>query len=347
MNNKEQKKFMKMAINLAKKSDEKILPNPKVGAVIVKNNKVIGQGYHQIYGEAHAEINALKSCKVSTKGASLFVNLEPCSSFGQTPPCTQTIIESGIKNVFIGCLDLNPKHHGKSIELLQQNNITVKYNILAQKCYDLNKGFFKSILTNTPYVLLKMAMSLDGKIADFQGKSQWISGKKSRKIVQDLRKQSQAIMVAGETIRLDNPSLDIKNTPHKNLKKFVLSRNLKNTENFKVFSDKNTKICQINNKKDWKTLLKSMNDDGIQTLMLEGGGQLANNALFHKIVDEIQLFIAPKLILGGKSRPITNGKEHLHLKECLRIKKLKTTYSGSDILIKAQISKFASYPYKK
>lgn len=199
--------WMNRALELAKGGRGKVSPNPMVGAVIVKNGKCIGEGYHKLYGGAHAEVCALDACKEDPKGATIYVTLEPCCHFGKTPPCTQAIIQAGIKRVVVGACDPNPLVSGKGIEALRTTGITVDVGILEEDCIKLNHVFFHYIQTKTPYVILKAAMSLDGKIATKTGESKWITGELAREHGHSVRGNVKAIMVGIGTVLADDPML--------------------------------------------------------------------------------------------------------------------------------------------
>lgn len=198
---------MELAIELAKKGEGKVNPNPMVGALIVKKGTIIEEGYHEKYGEGHAEVNAFKSLKEDPSGATMYVTLEPCSHYGKTPPCVDKIIQSKIKRVLIGMIDPNPLVAGNRVDKLKRAGIEVKVSVLEDKCKKLNEIFIKYILTKKPYVVLKTAMSLDGKIATRNGESKWISSEKSRLKVHNLRNKFSAIMVGVNTVIKDNSEL--------------------------------------------------------------------------------------------------------------------------------------------
>ena len=199
--------LMQQAIALAKKGKGHVNPNPLVGAVLVKDGTIIGKGYHEQYGQLHAERNALKDCKVSPEGAVLYVTLEPCNHHGKTPPCTEAIIENGIAKVVIGTLDPNPQMAVKSVKILQEHGIEVVVGMLEEECKDLIRVFRKYITTGRPYVLMKYAMTMDGKIATYTGASKWITGEKARACVQETRNEFSGIMVGVNTVLKDDPSL--------------------------------------------------------------------------------------------------------------------------------------------
>ena len=201
---------MKRAIELARKGGGAVLPNPLVGAVIVKDGRIIGEGYHKLYGELHAERNALSSCTESPEGATIYVTLEPCSHQGKQPPCTDALIGSGIKRVVIGSVDPNPLSAGKGIEILKQHGIEVEQGLMEKECSEMNKAFFKYITTNIPFVTMKYAMTLDGKIATHTGKSKWITSDKAREYVHKMRSEHMAIMTGVGTVLTDDPMLNVR-----------------------------------------------------------------------------------------------------------------------------------------
>ena len=205
-----EKKYMERAIELAQKGKGWTSPNPMVGAVIVKNGIIIGEGYHEKYGELHAERNAIASLKESAEGAELYVTLEPCCHYGKTPPCTEAIIEQGIKKVIIGSKDPNPLVSGKGVEILKRAGRVVVENFMEKECDNINPVFFHYIKTKMPYVTIKYAMTADGKIATRTGKSKWITGNEARKKVQEYRHQNMAIMVGIGTVLADDPMLNVR-----------------------------------------------------------------------------------------------------------------------------------------
>ncbi|MFH0731324.1 MAG: bifunctional diaminohydroxyphosphoribosylaminopyrimidine deaminase/5-amino-6-(5-phosphoribosylamino)uracil reductase RibD [Candidatus Omnitrophota bacterium] len=203
-------KYMQKALQLAKRGKGRTFPNPLVGCVIVKNNKIVGEGFHKRFGAAHAEVNALKAAGEKAKGASLYVNLEPCAHFGKTPPCADAIIKSQVKEVIIGMKDPNPINNGKGIKKLRSAGIKVKADICREEAEELNAPFIKLIKTGSPFVTLKMAQSLDGKIATATGDSKWISSEESRKFVHGLRQRADAVMVGVGTVVADDPLLNVR-----------------------------------------------------------------------------------------------------------------------------------------
>ena len=205
-----EEKYMRRAIELAKKGSGHVNPNPLVGAVIVKDGEIIGEGYHECYGQLHAERNAIASLTESAEGATIYVTLEPCCHYGKTPPCTEAIIEQKIKRVVIGSRDPNPKVSGKGIKMLQEAGIEVIEDFMREECDRLNPVFFHYITTKTPYVVMKYAMTLDGKIATKTGASKWITGEPARQEVQHMRHRYMGIMAGIGTVLADDPMLNVR-----------------------------------------------------------------------------------------------------------------------------------------
>ena len=324
-------KYMNLAIELAKNGIGYVNPNPLVGSVIVKDGFVIGEGYHERYGELHAERNALKSCIISPNGATIYVTLEPCCHHGKTPPCTEAIIESGISRVVIGCLDPNPIMSGKSVELLRKHNIEVEVGILEDDCKSLIKVFSKFITTKKPYVMMKYAMTMDGKIATYTNKSKWISSEASRLNVQKTRHEYSAIMVGVNTIIYDNPLLTCRLENGKNPIRIICDTNLRTPLDSNIITTSNTiktiiatssndeakkafyrkKGCVIItiNKKDnyidLQELIRILGDMNIDSILLEGGSTLNYSALNSQIVDSVQAYISPKIFGGTGKSPVS------------------------------------------
>ena len=337
--------FMATALNEAVKAFGLTTPNPLVGACIVKDGVIIGKGYHQKAGGPHAEVEALANCKTDTNGATAYVTLEPCSTTGRTGPCTDALIKAGIQKVIIGTLDPNPDHAGKAVSILKEKGIEVEHGVLAQQCYSLNLPFNKWITSGKPLVTLKMAMTLDGKIATKNGISQWITGPESREVVQELRKRCQAIMVGGETVKLDNPSLEVKNDSWLNQpQRYIWSSQKEFDKNLKVMQGTQAQIVKPQNKEEWESLLNELGKNNVVNLLLEGGGELAANAIASEIVDEIYFFIAPKFMLGKESRPVTAGLSPENLDKTWNLKEKQLQLYGNDILIKGWLSDIYQLP---
>ncbi|MFA6979971.1 MAG: bifunctional diaminohydroxyphosphoribosylaminopyrimidine deaminase/5-amino-6-(5-phosphoribosylamino)uracil reductase RibD [Ignavibacteriaceae bacterium] len=318
--------YIKLTLEIAKKGIGFVSPNPLVGAVLVKEGKIIGAGYHQKYGEAHAEVNAINSASESVEGATLFVNLEPCSHFGKTPPCVDALLESKIKKVVIGTLDMNPIVCGNGIQKLKDNGVEVKVGILENECVELNKFFFKNVTKKTPYVTLKSAITIDGKIADASFQSKWITSTASRKQVHKLRNEYDAVLIGANTVNKDDPQLTVRLVEGRNPKRIILDPNLKSCIDRKIFhSEKNVLLVTSVEKKNspkvkalqelgvkilfartdeqkqfrLKTVLKKIGDENITSILVEGGAKVYNSFIKENLFDEMQIFIAPKLLGSG------------------------------------------------
>ncbi|MBN2281682.1 MAG: bifunctional diaminohydroxyphosphoribosylaminopyrimidine deaminase/5-amino-6-(5-phosphoribosylamino)uracil reductase RibD [Candidatus Marinimicrobia bacterium] len=320
-------KFMARAIELAQEGRGFTSPNPVVGAVVVKDDKVISEAYHEKFGELHAEALALKKAGPAARDATLYVTLEPCSHQGKTPPCTEAIIQAGIQKVFIGTRDPNPLVNGKGVTQLLEAGLDVFTGLLETECLELNRGFFKHIRSKRPWVTLKLALSTDGYIADSQGKSQWITGQEAREFVHQQRKQYDAIMVGVGTAMKDDPSLLPKDTSGYIPNRIIIDEALTIPYRLKVVNDdyrnktivvassheKEKKREELQKRKlkvvqteaddfGWVNLDKALEQlakEGITSIYCEGGGQLAGSLVQAGLVDELQIFIAPKILGEG------------------------------------------------
>ncbi|WDE98671.1 bifunctional diaminohydroxyphosphoribosylaminopyrimidine deaminase/5-amino-6-(5-phosphoribosylamino)uracil reductase RibD [Lentisphaera profundi] len=335
-------KWMQRAIDNALKAWGHTSPNPHVGAVIVKDDQVIADGWHKKAGTHHAEKDAITNAREAGKaddlvGATIYVTLEPCCTYGRTEPCTEWIIESGISKVIYGCTDTNPEHAGRGFNYLLQAGVQVEGPILEEKCLWINRFFFKWINDNKPYVILKMAQTLDGKIATESGQSQWITGPEARHQVQQLRQGCDAIMVGGETLRQDNPSLNVREIDHpRHPQRFIWSRK-EFTGDYKAFTQAGgATFCHAQNKSEWQDFLTQLGTNEVSSLLLEGGGWLASSALKAQIVDEIQFFVAPKILGGEASRTSVSGLNPLSLNEAIDLEFLETKTCGKDLLFIAR-----------
>ncbi len=326
---------MQQAIDLAKRAYGRTSPNPMVGAVVVKNGEVVGEGWHHKAGEAHAEPNAIADAGNLCAGADIYVTLEPCCTFGRTPPCTESIKSAGIKRVFIGCLDPNPDHAGKAVKILEDAGISVEYGILEEACCELNESFFYWITTGKPMVYLKMAMTLDGKIATKSGQSQWITGPVAREYVQELRQLCDAIMVGGETVRQDNPSLTVR-SPEKwpcQPQPVVFTRSTDFDRTLKIFHNHEPIFFSPETDEEWEHFLIDLGKRGITNLLVEGGGELAAEVISRKVADKVFFIIAPKILGGKESRPVVAGKSPVMLAEAIDLQRVKSQSLGNDFLI--------------
>jgi len=274
--------FMQKAVDLALKGYGQTSPNPLVGAVVVKNGKILSEGFHRGAGYPHAEVVAIRNAGNSVRGADLYVTLEPCCHFGRTPPCTELIKNSEIRRVFYGMKDPNPAVNGKGIRKLKSTGISVIGGILKKQCEDLNRPFIKWMRTGFPYVTLKIALTLDGKLADASGRSKWISNELSREYVHMLRAGSDAVMVGHGTYKADKPRLNVR----------LRGYNGKQPLPMVVRSVRGKKM-------DMKALLREIGNSGLQSVLVEGGSKLHSELIKRGLVDRFVIFIAPKMF-GGK-----------------------------------------------
>ncbi len=346
---------------LAHKGAGHVSPNPMVGAIIVKNGKVIGKGYHQKFGGPHAEVHAIANATESVEGATVYVNLEPCNYFGKTPPCTELLIKHKVARVVVGMKDPNPKVRGKGIRQLRKAGIEVTACVLEDEAKKLNEVFSKYILTKIPFVTLKVAQTLDGKIADSTGKSQWITGKGARKFVHQLRAEYDAILVGANTIREDNPSLTVREVKGRNPIRVIIDGNFNIPEDSKVVKDrkahtilyisstrkqkqltkksnlekKNIRIIELPGNKsghlDIHSILKSLGEQNIASVLVEGGAAIFSWLIQEKQADKLLTFIAPKIL--GKGLNSFELLRDTTLNNELLLKDITCSTFGKDILI--------------
>ncbi|MGL5751243.1 MAG: bifunctional diaminohydroxyphosphoribosylaminopyrimidine deaminase/5-amino-6-(5-phosphoribosylamino)uracil reductase RibD [Paraclostridium sp.] len=358
--------YMNVALSLAKKGMGRVNPNPLVGAVIVKGNKIIGEGYHEEYGKNHAEVNAINSSTESVEGATMYVTLEPCSHFGKTPPCVDKIIESKVKRVVIASIDHNELVGGNGIKKLQQAGIEVSVGILDKENKKLNEVFIKYIVKKQPFVIMKTAMSLDGKIATYTGNSKYISCEESRKEVQNLRNIVSGIMVGVDTVIKDDPMLTCRIPNGKNPIRIVVDSSLRTPINsnliktakevptiivttdkakeitIKAIADKGVKVIitkSKDNKVDLKDMMIKLGELKIDSILLEGGASLNFSALKENIVDKVQVYIAPKIIGGKDAKTSVEGIGVNKLEEAFKLRDMETRMIGKDIFIEGYIGR--------
>lgn len=339
------KTFIQRAIDLALKAKGQTSPNPIVGAVIVKNNKIIAEGFHEKAGRDHAEIVALKKLrKGQAKGATLYVTLEPCChKEKRTPPCVAAILAAGFRRVVVGTLDPNPKVSGKGNRYLRKGGVFVTTGVLEKECRNLNFAYNKWIKTGFPFVTLKVASTLDGKIADASGNSKWITGEKSRKFVHQMRSEVDAILIGAGTARKDNPLLNVRLPRYKGRQPMAVVVTGKKSlpKNLKLFKVKNRIVLVEQNKKghvDLKALLKKLGQTGITHLMVEGGGAIFSSFLKEKLADRLCLFLAAKL-LGGQALDWFPKSNIRNLKDALELDTISVKTLGDDVLIEGSLKK--------
>lgn len=355
--------FMELALRLAKKAKGRTSPNPMVGALVVKRNKVIGWGYHEHAGSPHAEVVALDRSGKNANGAKLYVTLEPCTHFGRTPPCVNRIIKSGIKEVIIGMVDPNPVNNGKGIDLLRKNNIQVRAGFLETELKKLNAPFIKYITRRIPYVTVKVGQSLDGKIAAKTGDSKWITSDKSRAYAHRLRQNYDAIMVGVNTVLRDNPTLNVWFSKAQPLKIIIdsqlstpqdaniFSRNSRviiitlpvkqgqETENRRILAQK-AKILEVKEKAgqiNLKDMMKKLGQLEITNIFVEGGGTLIGSLFDEGLVDKVLFFISPKIIGGKEAISSVMGRGISRVEKAVKLKDIRIKRIAEDFLIEGNV----------
>ncbi len=353
-------KMMKRCLELAAKGSGFTAPNPMVGAIITKDGEIISEGFHEYYGGPHAEIRAIENAKQDLKGAHIYVNLEPCSHQGKTPPCSLALVKQGFSKVFIGNIDPNPLVAGKGIDILEKAGIEVETGLLEKEGLKLNEKFFHFIQKKIPFIVLKTATSLDGKIATYTGESQWITSEQSRKIVHQMRQDFSAILVGINTVLKDDPALTVRfDKEVKNPIKVVVDTSLKTPHGFKILDDKapliiattrmasKAKIAEFDQYKhvqiwvcplkdgvvDLQFLINKLGKEGIDSLLIEGGGSINFSMLQHHLAQKIYAFIAPKIIGGVNSKSSFTGKGIKHIADVPELKNVTYTSIGNDLLM--------------
>ncbi len=355
--------YMKMALECAQKGCGWVNPNPMVGAVVVKDGRVIGMGYHQRYGELHAERNALAACTESPQNATMYVTLEPCCHYGKTPPCTEAILKSGVRRVVVGTVDPNPLVAGKGIQVLRQHGIEVTEGVLREACDALNVVFFHFIQTRMPYVLMKYAMTMDGKIATRSGQSKWITGETSRRHVQEDRHRYSGIMVGIGTILADDPLLTCRLPDGRNPVRIVCDSRLRTPLSARVvqtvgkaatilatclqdealarpYRDAGCDVLTLPSKDghvDLRKLMTALGKKEIDSVLLEGGSVLNWSALQSGVVNKVQAYVAPKLFGGADAKSPVGGIGVEDPKKAFRLAPPQVTRLGEDILLESEV----------
>jgi len=359
----DKKNFMREALKLAKKGKGFVSPNPMVGCVIVAYNKIVGRGYHKKFGGKHAEINALHDAGVKAHNATMFVTLEPCCISGKTPPCTNTIIKSGVAKIIVAIKDPNPHISGRGIQLLKKQGISVEIGVEKIEASRLIKFFTTFITSGKPYIALKIAQSIDGKIADYRGKSKWITNSASRQLVQELRSEYDAVLVGINTVIKDNPRLTSRIPNGRDPFRLIADSNLHIPLSSKIITqnhDKKTIIIttkKVSNKKVsvlekkgvrvWKvnsigksrvsmnSLASRAGSFGISSILVEGGQKIWSSLLDSGLAKKVYIFIAPALISGGL--PAFNTRKKFTVQSKLTLKNTKTTFLAGDILMEGDL----------
>ena len=358
--------YMNLAIELAKKGIGHTSPNPLVGCVVVKDGRIMTDGYHERYGGDHAERNALNKCEEDLTGADLYVTLEPCCHHGQTPPCTDIILERGIGRVFIGAMDPNPKVAGKGVRILREHGIQVETGILEGECLKLNEVFMQYISTGIPYVAMKYAMTMDGKIATYTGDSKWVTGEVARRHVHEMRKRYSAIMVGIGTVLVDDPMLNCRIEEGVDPVRIICDSRLRiplesrivqtakdistivayavgDEEKEKALQEIGVELMQVNenDRVDFVKLLIELGRRKIDSVLIEGGGTFHGTVLKSGMVNRIFCYMAPKLIGGKEARSPVEGDGFSYMREALEITNTEIIKLGEDICFTGCVQKEA------
>ena len=354
--------LMREALRIARHAEGRTSPNPLVGAVVVRDGKIIAQGWHRQAGTPHAEVHALNMAGDLSRGATLYVTLEPCSHFGRTPPCAEKIVAAGIKKVVAAMSDPNPKVSGRGFEILRKAGIEVEVGLLEDDARRLNEVFLKWVTRRLPFVTMKFACSLDGKIATSTGESQWISCEESRKFSHHLRDINDAILVGVGTVLADNPTLTTRLVAGKNSVRIVVDSNARTPLNSNVVTDKSArtiiavtskappeKISALKNsgveiltagngqRVDLKILMSTLAEREITSVLVEGGGKIHFAMLSAGLVDKVFAFVAPKIIGGENSLTAVEGAGFAKLSDAVTLKNLTAEKLGDDFLLSGYI----------
>ncbi|GAB6174767.1 bifunctional diaminohydroxyphosphoribosylaminopyrimidine deaminase/5-amino-6-(5-phosphoribosylamino)uracil reductase RibD [Paradesulfitobacterium aromaticivorans] len=356
--------YMKRALELAALARGRTSPNPMVGCVIVKDGRIVGEGYHHQAGTPHAEVHALAAAGSMAENATVYVSLEPCSHFGRTPPCADALVRAQVSRVVVAMVDPNPLVAGKGIQRLEQAGIAVQTGLLAEEATRLNEAFIKAITKGLPFLLYKAAFSLDGKIATATGESRWISSKQSRAYVHRLRNYYDVVMVGSETVVKDNPALTCRVSGARDPVRLIVDGKLRLPEDAQVLLVSSSAPCiiatsaaapasKINALRQrlgvevWQypderyvpltTLMRDLNQRGWNSVLLEGGGILAGSLVKAGLVDKIEFFLAPKLIGGHGPSPLA-GFHIEHLAEAPSLHRLEVSMDTGDLHVSAYLN---------
>jgi diaminohydroxyphosphoribosylaminopyrimidine deaminase/5-amino-6-(5-phosphoribosylamino)uracil reductase len=352
-------KLMRRALELAERGAGRVNPNPLVGAVVVKDGRIVGEGFHERFGGPHAEVLALDAAGEEARGADLYVTLEPCVHWGKTPPCVERIISSGIKRVFVAVRDPNPLVNGKGIATLREAGIAVTEGVLEREARKLNEPFFKFITTKRPFVVLKLALSLDGKVATRSGESRWISNERSRELVHQMRNRYAAVLVGVNTILRDDPQLTARAAGARDPWRIVLdsrgripleakvlslgspaptvvaTTELMPQEKERALISKGARVWRLrarDGRVDLEELLVRLGEEGLDSLLVEGGPTVAAGFLEAGLVDKVVFFIAPKIIGGEEAPGAVGGRGVEGLAEAWKLKDISVRMLEGDLV---------------
>ncbi|MFP4135832.1 MAG: bifunctional diaminohydroxyphosphoribosylaminopyrimidine deaminase/5-amino-6-(5-phosphoribosylamino)uracil reductase RibD [Candidatus Acetothermia bacterium] len=360
MGNSGERKFMQRALDLAKKGGGYVNPNPQVGAVVVKEDEVIGEGYHEEFGGPHAEVRALDEAGEEAEGATLYVTLEPCAHYGKTPPCADRVIEAGISRVYVAIEDPNPEVSGKGIEKMRRSGIEVALGLMEEQARSVNEIFLHYVRTGRPFVLLKLAMTLDGKIATKSGDSRWITSEISRERVHELRGRYSGVGVGVGTVISDDPRLNVRMVEGPDGTRFVFDPRGRTPTDARLLDLESEAPTVIVVRKDtpeeatepleergadlWRVdgsnggidlqdFIGRAGDNGYDSLLIEGGSEVAGSLIDRRLVDKVAFFYAPRVIGGREGVPGVGGEGVTEVREGLKVEDLEFTRKGDDLLV--------------
>ena len=349
---------MDEALRLAERGAGRTSPNPAVGAVIVRNGRLVGRGYHRRAGGPHAEIFALRQAGARARGATLYVTLEPCCHFGRTPPCVDAVLGSGVSRVVVGMLDPNPRVHGHGVARLRRAGLQVDVGVREQECRALNEDFAKYVTRGLPFVVLKLAATLDGRIATAKGDSRWVTGAAARQRVHEMRNRLDAVVVGSETVRADDPELTCRLRGGRHPLRVILDGRLRSPASARVFTrnPERTRLYTLaegvkaerlkrrgvivrrgggDRTGSLRDVLRELAREGVKSVLIEGGGVLAAHALRAGLVDRLALFLAPR-ILGGDGRPMVGAMRLRRMADALPIRDMTLERLGEDVLVQGR-----------
>lgn len=354
----DRKSFMKRALSLAQRGGGYVNPNPQVGAVVVSDDGIIGEGYHRKFGGPHAEVEALKDAGESARGATLYVTLEPCVHYGKTPPCTERIIESELSRVEVAIEDPNPKVAGKGVKRLREEGVDVSVGLMEDEARKVNEIYLHYVRQNRPFVLLKLAMTLDGKLATRTGDSRWITSEPARKLVHELRARYSAVGVGVNTVLSDDPRLTVRKAEGPDGARIIFDSKGRTPLDSKILSlsssaptivatsdgisrervekyeERGGEVWQFagrGNHVDLESLLDRMGSKGYDSLLVEGGGEIAWSLFDRNLVDKVRFFYAPKVIGGRDSVPAVGGEGRAEVRDGVVIDNLSMEKIGDDV----------------
>ena len=355
---------MARALELARRGEGRTAPNPPVGAVLVRNCVIVGEGFHPAAGQPHAEIFALRAAGELARGADLYITLEPCCHHGRTGPCCEALIAAGVRRVCYGSVDPNPQVAGQGLARLRAAGVEVLPGPLADDCRRLIAPFAKHLLTGTPYLILKAAMTLDGQLATATGESQWISCEASRTLAHELRDRVDGVLTAAGTVLADDPQLTVRLAAGRNPARVVFDGRLRTPLSARVFADvpgrrllvtaadiagerlqpyvaQGIDVIQVprcGERLDLPTVMRELGKRNLMCLLVEGGGVLNGALLRAGLIDRLLLFVAPTLLGGSDGTPLFAGGGVRHLAEAVRLRDLRVSRSGGDLLVEGEVA---------